>query len=322
MIGERFHPAGQNTGISGGWASAVTISLVGHGVLVGALLLMEDNFTPPVAPQVFTVDVVIETAPSGVKATVAKQVQSRAGKPSATSRRTERPPPKDIATESPTPAPPILKKKVSATARPTRVPEHLVLERPVLERPVLHPLVKAVYAPIPKSKPVLFSPPIAKEPVAEIPSAPPTAGENKTDATTPGLPQQQTLLPDAGAALPSPPSDEAAGTAASGAATASLVPPQLVAPQLVTHGGGNPLPSYPRAARRQGLQGRLVLRVTVTAEGKPRIVKVLESSGHALLDDAAVRAVARWQFQPGRHGNTPVQASIDLPVVFRLKGDR
>jgi protein TonB len=65
-----------------------------------------------------------------------------------------------------------------------------------------------------------------------------------------------------------------------------------------------------------------VLRVTVTAEGKPRIVKVLESSGHALLDDAAARAVARWRFQPGRRGKAPVQASIDLPVVFRLKGDR
>jgi periplasmic protein TonB len=317
MIGEQFHPVGPETVSSGGWVSAATVSLVGHGILVGALLLMEGDFTPPVAPQAFTVDVVIETAPSGVKATVAKQVPSPAGKPPAAPRRTARLPLKEIATENPAPAPAILKKTLPAAALSKPVPEPLVPESLVSK-----PLVKAVYAPIPKSKPVLFPLPVAKEPAAEIPSAPPSADENKTGTTAPAYPQQEALLPDAGAALPSLPSDEAAGTAASGVATASLIAPQLVAPQLVTQGGGNPLPPYPRAARRRGLEGRLVLRVTVTAEGKPRIVKVLESSGHALLDDAAVRAVARWQFEPGRRGATPVQASIDLPVVFRLKSDR
>jgi protein TonB len=274
MIGERFHPVGSGIGSSGGWASAVTISLVGHGVLVGAFLLMEGDFTPPVAPRIFTVDVVIETVSSGIKASVVKQVQSPAGNPPAVTRRTEGP------------SPP---KMVPSSISPNPVPQPLVPERLVSA-----PLVKAVYAPIPKLKPVLFPPPVAKELVAKIPSA----GKNRTDTTTPASPQQEALLPDTASALPSPPSDAAAGAAA----TASLVPPQLVAPQLVTQGGGNPLPPYPRAARRQGLEGRLVLRVTVTAEGKPRIVKVLESSGHALLDDAAARAVARWRIQPGRRG--------------------
>jgi periplasmic protein TonB len=305
MIGARVHPAGPDTGPSGGWVSAVAISLLGHGVLVGALLLMEGDFTPPVAPRTFTVDVVIETAPSGVEAATAKQVQSPAGKPPATSRQTAAPPPKEFSAHSADPALAILKKMAPAAARPEPVPE---------------PLVKIIYAPIPRSKPVLFPPPVAKEPVAATPAASPTAGESRADTKT-SASNQQSLLPDAPpfvtSAIPGSPDEGSTDITKGGASGGSFVPPEPVA-----HGGGNPLPPYPRAARRRGLEGKLVLRVTVNAQGRPDVVKVLESSGHALLDDAAIRAVARWQFQPGRRGTAPVQASIDLPVVFRLKGDR
>jgi periplasmic protein TonB len=266
---------------------------------------MEGNFTPPVAPQVFTVDVVIEAAPSNAEAAVTTQVQSPAGKPPAASRRPATPPPKEIAARSADPAPAILKKRAPAAARPEPVPA---------------PLVKAVYAPIPRSKPVLFPPPVTKEPVTATPSAAPTAGKNRADTKKSAL-KHQTLPPDAPpfipSAIPGSPDKGSTDGTKDGIITSSLVPPKPVA-----HGGGNPLPPYPRAARRRGLEGKLMLRVTVNALGRPDVVKVLESSGHALLDDAAIRAVARWQFQPGRRGTAPVRASIDLPVVFRLNGGR
>lgn len=49
--------------------------------------------------------------------------------------------------------------------------------------------------------------------------------------------------------------------------------------------------NYPDRARRQNLQGSLVLSVDVLPDGSIEYVRVLRSSGHDLLDEAAVRIV-------------------------------
>lgn len=49
--------------------------------------------------------------------------------------------------------------------------------------------------------------------------------------------------------------------------------------------------NYPAAARRQQLYGSLRLLVSITADGDLKEVRVLDSSGHSVLDDAAVRIV-------------------------------
>ncbi|MGI5862472.1 MAG: TonB family protein [Myxococcales bacterium] len=50
---------------------------------------------------------------------------------------------------------------------------------------------------------------------------------------------------------------------------------------------------YPRAARRFRLEGRAKVRFCIGPEGEPQEVRVLESSGHSLLDQAALCVVAR-----------------------------
>ncbi len=81
----------------------------------------------------------------------------------------------------------------------------------------------------------------------------------------------------------------------------------------------NPEPPYPSASRRLGEQGTVHLRVLVTAEGRPAKVDVHRSSGFARLDDAAAAAVREWRFLPAKRGTTPVEASVIVPVVFRLE---
>ena len=49
--------------------------------------------------------------------------------------------------------------------------------------------------------------------------------------------------------------------------------------------------NYPDEARRNKLSGNLLLAVTINVDGSLREVKVRRSSGHKLLDDAAVRIV-------------------------------
>jgi len=49
--------------------------------------------------------------------------------------------------------------------------------------------------------------------------------------------------------------------------------------------------NYPQEARRQGLFGNLILHVAVRADGSLEGVRVIRSSGHQLLDEAAINIV-------------------------------
>lgn len=80
----------------------------------------------------------------------------------------------------------------------------------------------------------------------------------------------------------------------------------------------NPAPDYPAIAARQGWGGTVVLRVHVLASGKADQVQVQTTSGHAPLDQEAVRAVRTWTFAPARRGDTPVDGWATVPIEFRL----
>lgn len=84
-------------------------------------------------------------------------------------------------------------------------------------------------------------------------------------------------------------------------------------------GGGNPRPRYPLTARRMGLEGRVVLAVTVAPDGSARSVSVAKSSGHTVLDRAARRTVRRWRFRPARAGGRASEATIRVPIRFQLR---
>jgi protein TonB len=75
---------------------------------------------------------------------------------------------------------------------------------------------------------------------------------------------------------------------------------------------------YPTAARRRGIEGRVLLEVAVDADGRAVAVRVAESSGHRLLDEAALRAVRDWRFTPARQDGRAVAAKVRVPVTFRL----
>lgn len=80
----------------------------------------------------------------------------------------------------------------------------------------------------------------------------------------------------------------------------------------------NPKPVYPAYARRRGIEGRVVLRLDVTAEGSVDDVLVVESSGHDSLDQAAVTAVRLWHFHPAERDGAPVPSLLQVPIVFGL----
>ncbi|MBL8428518.1 MAG: TonB family protein [Dechloromonas sp.] len=71
---------------------------------------------------------------------------------------------------------------------------------------------------------------------------------------------------------------------------------------------------YPAEAIVRGLEGEVLVLLIIDQAGNVSAARVEQSSGHAILDDAALRAVRALQSLPD---DAPRQ--VVLPVRFRLK---
>lgn len=80
----------------------------------------------------------------------------------------------------------------------------------------------------------------------------------------------------------------------------------------------NPPPKYPRIAKRRGQEGLVLLEALISIAGRVNELKILKSSGHSLLDNAALRAVRTWSFSPGSVDGMLEEMSVKVPVRFRL----
>lgn len=79
------------------------------------------------------------------------------------------------------------------------------------------------------------------------------------------------------------------------------------------------LPRYPREAMEQGLSGRSLLKALIDAEGAVAAVVVERSSGHALLDEAAVEELRSWRFiRTDTKGTVPELSIARVPMRYEL----
>ena len=81
---------------------------------------------------------------------------------------------------------------------------------------------------------------------------------------------------------------------------------------------GNPPPIFPAAARSAGIEGRVVLEIDIDETGHLTRVEIYKSSGHPILDGAAVTQISRWRAKPAVRFGQPVATTLRLPVNFRL----
>jgi protein TonB len=81
----------------------------------------------------------------------------------------------------------------------------------------------------------------------------------------------------------------------------------------------NPKPVYPTLSRRMSEEGKVLLKVRVSAQGTALDVAVSKSSGFARLDAAAADVVTRWRFVPARRGDEAVDSSVIVPITFALE---
>lgn len=195
-----------------------------------------------------------------------------------------------IAAPATTPA--ILSESPPETVMPPALPEPVpgAVGEPNLPTPPITPQTFPGSVVTPLSAVAELTPPTSLTPVASIVEA-----EVRSQAPAP--------IGDGTSALP--------GTEVT---TASGRPTALAQPNYLR----NQEPEYPLAARRRGQQGVVLLEVTVSPAGRATAVTVKETSGFELLDRAALRAVAEYEFEPARLGATAVASKIEVPIRFKL----
>lgn len=80
----------------------------------------------------------------------------------------------------------------------------------------------------------------------------------------------------------------------------------------------NAPPKYPVAALRAGVEGLVLVRAEVGADGTPIDVGYARRSGDRDLDRAALSAVRNWHFRPALRNGKAVASVIQVPVDFVL----
>ena len=74
-------------------------------------------------------------------------------------------------------------------------------------------------------------------------------------------------------------------------------------------------PAYPREAEVARLEGTTLVKVKIATDGTPERVEVTKSSGHQLLDEAAISAIRKWRAHKQFAGKIE-----QIPITFEWAG--
>ena len=199
--------------------------------------------------------------------------------------------------------PPIVKPaqliEVVLTAAPTAKAEPVVMAKQEPETKPAKPQPPAIVTkpkpkPItPKPKPALKPKPLPIPNVASV--TPPAASATEKAVSSEPTPTKVESAPPA-------------------AVTESLVKADYKSPSL-----NNPPTHYPRIAQTRQWEGTVILEIRVLASGEAGEVKIVQSSGHEILDESAVEQVKAWRFIPAHKGDKSVDDWVRVPITFKFK---
>ncbi len=170
----------------------------------------------------------------------------------------------------------------------------------IKQKPVEKPVIKPKQTPV---KPVERPTPVVERIVE------PTADTPRFEASTqPAAPPME--APAAASAKPAP--------APAAPPKQEVVEEKEEPPKFGVAYLNNPPPEYPKLAKRAGEEGRVLLKVLVSTDGRPETVEISKGSGFERLDTAAMNAVKQWRFEPARKGGKTLSAYVIVPLAFTL----
>ena len=113
--------------------------------------------------------------------------------------------------------------------------------------------------------------------------------------------------------------------------TAPVAPAPVVAAPVVQHASTPPRQDpkhplkigedyYPDASKRANEEGRCIVLMTVSADGKITNESIQTSSGFPRLDDACLKGVHGQRMMPATENGKPVEKTVSIPIVWKLTG--
>lgn len=75
---------------------------------------------------------------------------------------------------------------------------------------------------------------------------------------------------------------------------------------------------YPDASKRAGEEGRCVVKVTVSAEGRITGETIQQTSGFPRLDEACLKGVHGQRMKPATEDGKPIETEASLPIMWKL----
>jgi protein TonB len=79
-------------------------------------------------------------------------------------------------------------------------------------------------------------------------------------------------------------------------------------------------PQYPFEMRRAGVTGEVTVDFIVDTNGDVQNAYAIKSTQRE-FESAAVQAVSKWKFKPGRKGGRNVNTHMQVPIVFTLNDE-
>jgi protein TonB len=284
-------------------AAPITLSLLAHAAcLLAFVLLLPSRMMLPDIPGSTQVSMVFDPAAATVPPVPAAPAATPAAVPT---------PPEPTLEATPTNAPP-----------PPQVTQPSATQVPVPPAPAAPARPRTALAPVPAPPPVRTAAAPLPAPPVHIAQAVPEAVAPPT--RTPPAERQVAPRPHSEPArkfaslTPPPAPAPAEAQSAEVAAARPVASGPLIPPRPVAGMETNRAPAYPEIALRRDEQGRVMLRVSVSADGRPLEVEVAQTSGYPSLDAAALSAVRQWRFVPAMQAGTAVAAIAEVPVRFRI----
>ena len=75
---------------------------------------------------------------------------------------------------------------------------------------------------------------------------------------------------------------------------------------------------YPEIAKRAGVEGKVYVLAFVNEQGEVTKAQIIKGIG-AGCDEAALSAVLKTKFTPGKQRGKPVKVQVSIPIIFKLK---
>jgi protein TonB len=153
-------------------------------------------------------------------------------------------------------------------------------------------------------------PPSRMEPLPERPATQPVTMPGTTAQPAAAAPPQAPPQAPAPAPAPAPASPQAAAPAGAPDESAPFVPAKLL--QF------DP-PEYPLPARRQRVEGTVIVSLRVDPAGRVGEVRFLRKVAQEVgINEAAAKAARAARFSPATRGGTPVESWYTLTIPFQL----